>query len=270
VKIIITTIILLKTLFFLGCQSRQAAPPIEAIVPEAPKASRVEVKQFLPTAYVVFHHLGQRVMNSLLVEMKNGELVLVDTPMGESATMALLGWLQYKFGGRKIVAINTAACWDRISGNGTLIENGARVLAFAKTRSLILNQKLCGTSPATSGFPQDLRASPPTEAIGVNNEKVLDFDGQKVLLFHPGRGYTADNIVVFFESERILFAGGLVSTSPATRSPKEAAAWVSSLKKLSRFDTRWVVPAAGRRLAPDLIKNTVLILQGSAGANNNG
>ncbi|MEJ2108241.1 MAG: MBL fold metallo-hydrolase, partial [Acidiferrobacteraceae bacterium] len=65
--------------------------------------------------------------NSMIVEMKSSDLVLVDTPYTPKATREVLEWIETQLGKREITAINTGFHYDNLGGNSYLIEQGIPV-----------------------------------------------------------------------------------------------------------------------------------------------
>lgn len=224
------------------------------LVPYTNDAARVEVKQFLPNAYVVFHHAGPKTYNSLLVEMKNRELVLVDTPVGEKATQSLLSWIDYKMGPRKIVAILSSHRWDRVSGAGTLIQSGIPV--FGSRETVALMKRVDQSMAPTLLHIDDARMAPPNHLFKLKTGLHLILGAEKVDVIYPGNGYVSDNVVVHFPESRLVFAGALV---PAT-TQADSRSWISALKKVSKLSYEWVVPAEGRKLSPYLLDDSLKVL----------
>ena len=217
-------------------------------------APRVEVKQFLPNAFLVFDHLGAKTYNSLLVEMKNGELVLVDTPIGEKATASLLAWIDYKMGKRKIIAIITSHRWDRASGVGTLIQSGVPV--YGSRETIALMKKVDQSMVAALLKVDDIRPMVPNHAFRLSRGLHLEFAGEKVDVIFPGKGYVDDNVVVHFPESKLVFAGALVT--PSLRG--DIKSWVGALLKVGRLNYEWLVPAEGRKLTPYLLEYAIKTL----------
>lgn len=245
-KIIYPKVLFLGTVI-LGCTH---SPPVTIPSISTSDVSKVEVKQFLPQAFLVVHHLAGRSTNSLLVEMQNGELVLVDSPVGDRGVESLLSWIYYKMGARKITAVITSHAWDRSSGMGELIESGVVVYA-----SSLMTKR--DELPADVGI-KDARFAQPTHHINLKRGLVLTFGREKVEVRFPGPGKSLDNLVVFFPNHKILFAGGLVTSKLLEPGLPQ---WPQTLKGLKRFDHDWCVPAEGRRLAPELIDSTLTLLE---------
>ena len=84
------------------------------------------IREIRPGFYIVTHSFPWS-HNSLLVEMQNADIFLVDTPYTPEATDELLKWEKAKFGDRNVLAINTGYHYDNLGGNGALIGAGIKV-----------------------------------------------------------------------------------------------------------------------------------------------
>ncbi|HAE43494.1 MAG TPA: hypothetical protein DCG34_11365 [Clostridiales bacterium] len=76
--------------------------------------------------------------NSLVIEMSNSDVVLIDTPYTYDATKELVEWIKSEVGDeRTIVAINTGFHFDNLGGNGYLIEQGYKIYSTSQTVDMI-------------------------------------------------------------------------------------------------------------------------------------
>ncbi len=269
-KISIPQIQLLETLFLgtflLGCHS--AAVKNLSTFPQLQDSdqTRIEVKQFLPNAFVVFHHLGPRSVNSLIVSMKSGEIILVDSPVGVKATQSLLSWIEYRMGSRKVIQILTSHRWDRAGGARVMRENQIPVYGSRLTANLIGK----GESGLPDGVPiTDFAPAPPDHIFDLKSGKKMSFGDERVVVVFPGPGYAADNVVVHFPDSGLVFAGGLVTEPTGVNTLGAGAShagslgtgtarqWRAALASVQRLSYQWLVPAQGRRLSPLILDQTL-------------
>lgn len=137
------------TVFLSGCAKAQIEPPLSPTSPikilsvkELPLNQRIEInrelyiKQIRDGVFVVTHEFPWPA-NSLIVEMDNTDLVLVDTPYTPEATRELLNWIETELGEREIIAINTGLHVDNLGGNSYLIEQEIPVYGSELTAELI-------------------------------------------------------------------------------------------------------------------------------------
>lgn len=185
--------------------------------------------------------------NGLLIVTKDG-LVLVDTPWTVEQTTALMALAEDSFGMPIKQAIITHAHEDRAGGVVALVRAIVTVLATEPTVELAGKQGYSLSDPALQGTDK------------------LCFGDTVVEAFFPGRGHTADNIVVWLPEQKILFAGCLVKAA-ATKSIASAddacmTEWPQSLTALKeRYqDAIVVVPGHGEWGGTELIDHTLELL----------
>jgi len=96
----------------------------------------LSVKMIRKGIWLVIHKfpLGA---NSLVVEMKDSTLLLVDTPWTPDATEQLLRWFTKKLGQHKIIVINTGSHWDNLGGNDYLVKHQIPVYGSDVTVKLV-------------------------------------------------------------------------------------------------------------------------------------
>lgn len=203
-----------------------------------------------PGAYVIDHQFPVANANSMVVEMSETDLLIIDTPWTEAATIDLLNWLKEKFGQRKITVINTHSHLDRVAGNSIYIQNGAQIYSSDLTAHYLRIRK--------NAEPHS-KLQEANHTFPLREGKILDFGAQKAEIFYPGHGHTKDNVVVYLPKYKILFGGCFIVGMPKLGNLKEAnlKEWSLALDTLNRFDVRWVVPGHyGEGYSPELIQHT--------------
>lgn len=86
----------------------------------------------------------------------------------------------------------------------------------------------------------------------------------EVELEHHGSTHSPDHIGVFFPGVRVLYGGCAVRHGDSLGNVREAedyAAWLAATRRLQTFGARLVVPGHESRYAPDLLENTVRLLE---------
>jgi metallo-beta-lactamase class B len=187
--------------------------------------------------------------NSLLVEMDESSLVLVDTPYTIDATRELHGWIIEQYGDRKLIEINTGFHDDNLAGNGYLISRGVPVYGADLTADL-LKQHNSSNAPPTNLYP-------------IEEGLELTFGSEIVRVYYPGPTHTLDNVVVYFPDRHLLFGGCMVSGWGGIGSTDDAdvEAWPVSLKSLEQFDADLVIPGHGDNFSPANIDETIEALE---------
>lgn len=243
---------------------------LPAAAQEAPivLSDALTVEPLTPHAYVVTHRYPWPA-NTMLVEMANQDLVLVDTPASPEACDLLLRWAEGRFGKRRMVALNTHFHNDRLGGNEALLKAHVPIYGSDLTvrtlqeREPRLRAQLLGwLEPPLRDEVAKQRFFAPDHVFKATTGLRLAFGKEHLEAFYPGAGHSPDNLVVYFPEERILFGGCLVMAGDRVGNTSDAdlAAWPRSVAKLRRFDARWVIPGHGERRAPDLIDHTLKLL----------
>jgi metallo-beta-lactamase class B len=222
---------------------------------------------------VVITHSFPWAANSLIVEMGDSSLVLVDTPYTPEATRDLLEWVAVRFGERTITAINTGYHHDNLGGNSYLIEQGIPVYGSRMTARL-LHERGEAMREATLkwlGAPRNQRYReahvtlpyvPPTQLFDLEEGLELEFGHESVQVYFPGPSHSPDNVVVYFPRRKVLFGGCMILgwDGVGNTSDADPEAWPSAVRDLRRFECEIVVPGHGDRLDPGLLEHTIQML----------
>jgi metallo-beta-lactamase class B len=232
----------------------------------------LSVRQIAARIFVIQHAFPWPA-NSLLVEMADGTLVLVDTPSTPKATQIAIQWFESRLGERRMIAINTGYRYDNLGGNAYLIEQGIPVYGSAHTvqllaergealRTLTLGSLIGQQNQRFYEAYNSQEYPPPTRIFSPEIGLELEFGGQVLLAHHPGPAYTPDNLVVYFPMHKLLFGGGVVQSAERLESLNAAdpAAWKDSLANLSQFDYDILVPKYGDRLDPGQLEHEISLL----------
>ena len=230
--------ILLPLVALTACTSRIAEPP----TPPTIALTRVAPDVYVHTSYLPTERWGPVACNGLLV-VDGTEALLLDTPADAAATRALLAEVDERFGARVTQAIPTHHHVDCIGGLSAL-EDDVTVTAFAKTCALL---------------PDSLGGAGVT--CFSDSETATRVGDTEVLLYYPGPGHTADNIVAYVPAAGVLFGGCLVKADGAGKgnlADADPAAWPSTIAAVRRrFPTaEVVVPGHGAHGTAELLDYT--------------
>lgn len=209
--------------------------------------NRVKDNIWVHTTYADYN--GNRTpSNGLIIETSDG-MVLIDTPWNNEQTKELIKLTKGKFNKDFSLAIITHAHEDRIGGIDILLENKIDVRCTALTAELAEKY----------GYKK------PTSALdSYTNIKVGDV---AIELFYPGEGHSADNIVVWFPKDKVLFGGCIIKSMDSERLGSTTDAnieqWPISLHKvLEKYsDADLVIPGHGKWGSIELIKHTLELLK---------
>ncbi|MBN1120001.1 MAG: MBL fold metallo-hydrolase [Anaerolineae bacterium] len=242
-------------LLIVGCsQPGQSVEPVPTYETFGDPYKRIDIaadlylREVQNGAYVITQDT-EFAANSLLVEMADSTLVLVDTPYTIDATRELHGWIIEQYGDRKLIEINTGFHDDNLAGNSYLISRGVTVFGADLTADLLKEHN----SPN----------APPTNLYPIDEGLELTFGSEIVRVYYPGPTHTLDNVVVYFPDRHLLFGGCMVSGWGGIGSTDDADldAWPVSLKSLEQFDADLAIPGHGDNFNPENIAETIEALE---------
>lgn len=215
--------------------------------------------------------------NSLVVEMADSSLVMVDTPYTPEATQVLLDWLKARFGTRSITAIVTHFHVDRLGGNSALIAAGipvygadltAQLLAERgeQSRALLLSWLSGAENQRFYAAHQAIRYAAPDHLFELKAGLELQWGNETVQVVFPGAAHSPDNVVVYFPARKLLFAGCMILTGNQIGNTADAdlAAWPDALRRIAQFNPEVLIPGHGDRFDPALIDHTLDLLAASS------
>ena len=249
-----------------------------SITSESGSLERVDISEELyvrsvqPGVFVITHSFPWP-GNSMIVEMLNSDLVLVDTPYTPEATRQVIEWITSRLGKRRITAINTGYHYDNMGGNGYLIEQGIPVygsnlsVELLKDRGEIMRAMTLDWLQAPK-FQRHYEAHKslayiaPTQVFDIEQGLQLEFGDEIVQVYYPGPSHSPDNVVVYFPGRKLLFGTCMIIGGDriGNTSDADVEAWPVSVRRLRRFDFNILVPGHGDRLDPGLLDHTIDLL----------
>lgn len=169
--------------------------------------------------------------NSVVLTSEDGSAALVvDTKMRGAAET-----LREKVKAKDITIVNTHDHFDHVGGNPLYPQ--AKIIAGAYTK-----QQWLDDAGKASRYP-DI-------TIKTGEEIVLKIGGEAVHIYNIGRAHTFNDVVVYFESRKLLVTGDLVFNNmhPAVlpKSGTKVASWIIALDELSKkYSIKTLVPGHG-------------------------
>jgi metallo-beta-lactamase class B len=181
--------------------------------------------------YVTYGLYGKEYFpsNSMYLVTNKG-VVMFDTPWDSAHFQPLLDSIEQRHHLSVVLSISTHFHEDRTEGIAFLQRKGISTWSSQQTYELC---KQKGMHPATYQFTKDT-----TFHIGNHSFRT----------YYPGAGHAPDNIVVWFDQEKILYGGCFVKSTEATSlgnlSDANPAAWrVSMEKTIKAFpNPQFVIP----------------------------
>jgi metallo-beta-lactamase class B len=180
-----------------------------------------------------------------VVYIKNGEAVIIDTPIDEKETKVLCDYLQNSMKVTIKAVIPGHYHDDCLGGIDYLHDQG--VWSFGNE----LTAKKCA----------ELDISGPKSTFGQSLD--LYFNGDIIQLRYLGPGHTFDNIVVYFPKEKVLFGGCLIKSINSQTMGNLADAivseWDKSVENVQHAfpDADIVIPGHGPFGGTDLLQHTI-------------
>ncbi|MFY8350688.1 subclass B1 metallo-beta-lactamase [Pseudoalteromonas sp. SSM20] len=178
-----------------------------------------------------------------LVVVDGKDAFFIDTPWSNSDTEKLVDWTQEQ-GFTLKAAVVTHFHQDASGGLDALNKRNIPTYAYKKTNQLLEKHK--GLSA--------------THIIEENKFSLLK---DKIEVFYPGGGHTADNVVVWLEKPQMLFGGcfvkGLNSKNLGNLEDAVVSKWPTSIENtLKQFpNIKLVVPGHGKAGNKELLTHTL-------------
>lgn len=156
--------------------------------------------------------------------------VLFDTPWDSTDFQPLLDSISYKHHKKVVLCIATHFHDDKSAGLSYYASKGI------KTYSSTLTRELCKDDT-------DKKAS-----FVFANDTTFNIGGYSFKTFYPGEGHTKDNIVIWFEKEKILYGGCFIKSIDTNDigniADANVKAWPQSVKNTMHTfpDAKYIIP----------------------------
>lgn len=185
--------------------------------------------------------------NSMYVVTKDG-VVLIDTPWDTTQFQPLLDSIWARHQKKVVMAMATHFHSDRTAGLVYYQSKGIPTYTSRQTHKLCIERK-----------------EPLSDRI-FEKDTVFNVGGYRFHTYYPGKGHTADNIVVWFDRFRVLYGGCLVKSTENQSLGNVADAnvkeWDPTMRKLIRKypDARFVIPGHFSWKNNQSLKHTLRLL----------
>jgi len=210
---------------------------------------KISENAFLHISFSELEGYGRFSSNGL-VFINNGEAFLFDTPVTNALTRVLIGYLTDSLKLKIIGFVPNHWHGDCMGGLAYLKSIG--IESWANQMTIDIANKM-GLPLPSHGFSDSL---------------VLEIGDKTIECYYPGPGHSTDNIVVWIQSEKILFAGCMIkdmkSTSLGNTTDSDLAKWPVTIEKvISRFrNAKIVIPGHGQPGDTGLLKHTLALFSG--------
>jgi glyoxylase-like metal-dependent hydrolase (beta-lactamase superfamily II) len=221
----------------------EMAVPAEIVANPAPSMSAVEVTQLAPGVAL----FGGGSHNTVVVEQAAG-LLVIEAPLAEERSVAILAKLADKYPGRKIIAVvNTHSHFDHAGGLRTFVAAGVPVATHARNAEYY---RRAWAAPRTLN-PDRLSASK-RKARFIEIEDVHTFaDARNPVELHriAGSGHHDAFLLAWLPRQRWLVEADAWTPAPAGAPPPNPVnpLWVNLYRNVERLklDVERVAPLHG-------------------------
>lgn len=167
--------------------------------------------------------------NSMYVVTKDG-VVMIDTPWDENQMIPLLDSIEKRHNKKVIMSLSTHFHADRTAGLNILKSKGIKTYSSVKTWELCKKFK---EQEAEYHFTKDT-----TFKVGEYTFKT----------YYPGEGHAPDNIMIWFEKDKVLYGGCFIKSTESTDvgnlSDANPLEWENSLARaIKKYSApKYVIP----------------------------
>jgi metallo-beta-lactamase class B len=179
----------------------------------------------------------------------NTGVVLFDSPWDTTQFQPLLDSIKAKHNKVVIICIATHSHKDKTAALEFLKEKGVKTFTTKRTDDI---SKVKGEKRAEFLMEKDT---------------VFSVGQYKFQVYYPGQGHTADNIVAWFEKEKILYGGCLVKSTEATdlgnveeANIKEYPATIKNLQ-VKLKNPKFIIPGHQSWTSNRSLEHTLLLIQ---------
>ena len=177
--------------------------------------------------YITYHDIdGNPFPANALFLITDPGIVMIDCPWDTSQTTKLIDSAEHLYKRKVIACIATHFHEDRTGSLNILKGRGIKTYSSHQT------------------FDLCKKRNEPQAEFYFENDTTFCFGSFKIETYYPGKGHSPDNIVIWFEQDRILYGGCFIkSTESGTlgnMSDADAPAWLASVK---RVQSRYPKPA---------------------------
>ncbi len=159
----------------------------------------LKINQLTPSTYLHISYLdggalyGKVPCNGVVL-VDNGEAIVLDTPVSDSASAALINWIKTELKASIIAVVPTHFHIDCLGGLSEFHKQGIPSYGLKQTVRLAKGNG----------------AEVPQKSFSSN--KKFQLGEHKVLCKHFGAGHTQDNVIVYYEPDELLFGGCLIKS----------------------------------------------------------
>jgi metallo-beta-lactamase class B len=209
---------------------------------------QLSTNAYVHVSYAEFPGFG-RIGSNGFIYTNNGEALLFDTPVNDSLTEQLVTWIKDSLKMHLVGFVPNHWHNDCMGGLNYLHSIGITSYANEKTIAIAQSKNL------------------PVPQNGFVDSLVLHLGNQTVICKYYGPAHTADNIVTWIPSERILFGGCMVkelkSNSLGNIADADLTEWPKTIERIivDFSSAVIVIPGHGEFGGQELLQHTLELLR---------
>ncbi|WP_370637883.1 BlaB/IND/MUS family subclass B1 metallo-beta-lactamase [Flavobacterium wongokense] len=176
-------------------------------------------------------------------------VVLFDSPWDKTQFQPLLDTIQARHHQKVIMCIATHFHDDRTAGLEYYRQKGIKTYTTKQTDEL-----------------SKVKNQPRAEYL-IQKDTVFNIGQYHFETFYPGKGHAPDNIVIWFEKEKVLYGGCFIKStetnSPGNLSDANIEDWIKSIKKVQAKcqNPKFVIPGHQDWSSKKSLQHTLAILK---------
>jgi metallo-beta-lactamase class B len=209
--------------------------------------------------YTTFGDAGNGVMfpSNGMYMVTNKGVVLFDTPWDSTQFQPLLDSIAAKHHQKVLMCISTHFHADRTEGLTYYKNLGIKTYTTEQTDHI------------------SKRNNNPRAAYLIKNDTTFVIGEHQFETFYPGEGHSPDNIVIWFDKEKILYGGCFIKSieteSVGNLSDANPAEWIRSIKKVqAKFPKpKFIIPGHQNWLCNATLEHTLKIIKRHQEKNSN-
>lgn len=193
---------------------------------------------------------GNRIPANAMYLVTDKGVVMFDAPWDKTQFQPLLGSIKAKHNKDVVMQIATHSHEDRAGGLEFYKQKGIKTYTIKLTDEILYKNK-----------------EPRAEFI-MPNDTIFAVGQHRFEVFYPGKGHAPDNIVVWFDKEKILYGGcfikGATSTNLGNLADSDVKEWDGSIKRVqAKFEKPlYIIPGHEDWTNIGSLKNTYKLVKG--------
>ena len=217
--------------------------PPEIAANPVPSVARIDVSELAPGVWL----FGGGSHNTVIVDQAGG-LLVIEAPLGEERSQAVLAEIGSRFGKKKIRGVvNTHTHFDHAGGLRTFVAAGIPVITHAQNAAYY---ETAWRQPHTLS-PDRLAKAPRRARFETFTDKLLLDDPQRPVEIHTlqGSGHNDAFAMVYLPKQRLLVEADAWTPTPAGSKPPAVVnpLWINLYENLQRLglDVQIIAPLHG-------------------------